>query len=451
MRVHIPNLAIIFMIMATLVILGGKLLFNSVNQNAFLYGYGIVATTGIAILFTVRYLFYRDPYEVAKERIREKPALQQHRPFVSVMVAVHNEEHFIEECIDSLDRQTYPNMEIIVINDASTDGTEAVLNRLSYLQSVRIIHLSENIGKKKALAYAMLRARGSIFVFTDSDTVLEPDAVEKVTTIFQTHPEVGGISGHTRAYNASTNLLTRVQDSWYEGQFSIRKAYESVFGAVTCVSGPLASFRRSAIFNLIPAWINDSFLGTEFRFATDRTKTALVLANHQFTRDVREQFPRSPFTTREHYPARDWKVVYTKSAHALTEVPETWASLFKQHIRWKKSFIRNLFLTGRFYWQKPLPAALMYYLRGLFVFIGPFVVFRHLIWLPLHGNYFSAMLYISGILFVGLLFAAGHKIERPHETGWIYRPLMNFLSMFVLSWLVFYSIATIKNMTWSRH
>lgn len=65
---------------------------------------------------------------------------------------------------------------------------------------------------------------------------------------------MGAVSGHCRALNAETNLLTRIQDCWYEGQFSIKKAFESVFGAVTCVSGPLAAFRRESIYNYIPAW-----------------------------------------------------------------------------------------------------------------------------------------------------------------------------------------------------
>ena len=100
--------------------------------------------------------------------------------------------------------------------------------------------------------------------------------------IFEADPEVGAVSGHCRALNADENFLTKIQDTWYEGQFSVRKAFESVFGAVTCVSGPLAIFRRSAIYNFMPAWQADTFLGQEFRFATDRTLTAYVLGATYF-------------------------------------------------------------------------------------------------------------------------------------------------------------------------
>jgi cellulose synthase/poly-beta-1,6-N-acetylglucosamine synthase-like glycosyltransferase len=94
----------------------------------------------------------------------------------------------------------------------------------------------------------MLAARGDIFAFTDSDSVWARDAIEKIVPIFNHDPEVGAVSGHCRALNANSTLLTRIQDTWYEGQFSIRKACESVFGAVTCVSGPLAVFRREAVY-----------------------------------------------------------------------------------------------------------------------------------------------------------------------------------------------------------
>lgn len=434
-------------IFALAAILMGKLILNDHERDPILYTYGIATTTGIIILLTVRYLFYKDPYELARRVLRNHPLRARKRPLVSIMVAVYNEEAFVQRCVDSLLAQTYETKEIIVVDDASTDGTRAILERYP---NIRFISLPQNTGKKRALAAAMLRARGSIFVFTDSDSVLAPDAVERLVTIFNAYPRVGAISGHARAYNAEHNLLTRIQDTWYEGQFSVRKAYESIFGAVTCVSGPLAAFRREAIFNLIPIWINDRFLGSEFKFATDRTKTALVLANHHFHQKVRKCYPNSPFLTRETHTPRAWRVVYTRSAHAWTNVPESIGSFLHQQIRWKKSFLRNVWLTGAFYWQKPPLAALIYYLRGIFVFLGPFIVFRHLVWLPLQGDVYSALLYLSGILFVGITFATLHKIERPNEDGWVYRPLMNFLSTFVLSWLIIYSTLTIKQMTWHR-
>ncbi len=435
---------------ALLAILIGKLVVNDHTQDPFLYTYGIIVTSALILVISTRYLLYVDPYCKALKILREHPELKSQQPLVSMMVAVYNEEEFIEQCLNSMLAQTYPNVEIIVANDCSTDNTADILRRYQTNPRVRVLNLARNMGKKKALAEAMLEARGTIFLFTDSDSIIGGHAVERVVDIFKTQPRVGAISGHTRANNANKNLLTHIQDTWYEGQFSIRKAFESSFGAVTCVSGPLAAFRREAVFNLIPLWINDTFLGSEFKFATDRTKTALVLAHKHYTKVARRRYPHSLFITRETHPPQNWYVVYTKAAQARTNVPESFGTFLKQQIRWKKSFIRNIWLTGSFYWRKPLPAAIMYYLRALFVFAGPFIVFRHLVWLPFTGDLYSASLYILGILFVGFTFAALHKIENPQDDVWVYRPLMNLISTFVLSWLIFYSLFTIKKMVWQR-
>jgi len=198
--------------------------------------------------------------------------------------------------------------------------------------------LTENLGKKGALAAGLLESGGTVIAFADSDTVWEPDALEQAVPIFEADPGVGAVSGHCRALNRNANFLTKVQDTWYEGQFSVRKAFESVFGAVTCVSGPLAFFRRSAIYNFMQAWQEDQFLGQEFRFATDRTLTAFVLGATYLGPRVLPRHADSPFSVPE-YPLRDWKIVYSKSARAWTNVPATFRSMIKQQIRWKKSFI----------------------------------------------------------------------------------------------------------------
>ena len=163
------------------------------------------------------------------------------------------------------------------MDDASTDNTVRVLRELSERYPIRLIELPVNQGKKGALAAGLLESRGSVIAFADSDTVWERAALQVAVPIFEADPEVGAVSGHCRALNRAASFLTKVQDTWYEGQFSVRKAFESVFGAVTCVSGPLAFFRRDAIYNFMPAWQADKFLGQEFRFATDRTLTAYVL------------------------------------------------------------------------------------------------------------------------------------------------------------------------------
>jgi cellulose synthase/poly-beta-1,6-N-acetylglucosamine synthase-like glycosyltransferase len=346
--------------------------------------------------------------------------------------------------------QDYPKKEVIVINDASTDGTLKILKQYQKKKLIRLINLKVNVGKKRALAKGMLIAKGDIFGFTDSDSIIEKTAISRLVKVFAHHPEIGAVSGHCRALNGDKNLLTKVQDSWYEGQFSIRKAFESTFGAVTCVSGPLAVFRKESIFNYIPAWEADMFFGQEFKFATDRTLTGFVLGGKYIGEKLKKKHAGSPFVKRVDYPCKDWQIVYSKSARSWTVVPDNMKSFIKQQVRWKKSFIRNIFFTGVFFWHKPLIPAINYYAHVLFVLVGPFIAFRHLVYLPLSGNWLSAISYVVGIAYVGFMFGLAYKLENPESNKWMYRPLMSLMSTLVLSWLIFYSAVTIRKMVWAR-
>lgn len=439
-------------VLALLILLAVKIEFKNPDSNDAFYAYGIGVTAVVLITMTVSFGFYRDPALTARLLMQDASLASLFRydyPLVSCVVAIHNEPVLVRDCIASMATQTYPNIEIIVIDDASTDGTVGVLRELARTYPITLLELPKNCGKKRALATGLLRAHGSIVAFADSDTVWARDAIERAVPIFVTDPDVGAVSGHCRALNSRLNVLTKIQDSWYEGQFSVRKAFESVFGSVTCVSGPLAFFRMDAIYNYMPAWGADTFLGQEFRFATDRTLTAYVLGGSYLGPRVLPKHGDSPFA-RPRYPVRDWKIVYSKTTRAWTNVPATFRAVLKQQIRWKKSFIRNIFVTGRFYWRRPFLPALFYYIHVIFVVVGPFVAVRHLIYMPLRGNPMSLVLYLAGISVIGFAFGLAFRYEDPDSGLWMYRPCMSLMSTLAFSWLIIYSAATIKKMTWFR-
>lgn len=437
----IPHV-VVFLILSFLTI---RIVLHPASDNSLLYFYGLTVITVLCFTFLVAFNRYKDPYVEAKN----KKLASAYMPLVSCIVAVYNEEDAIENCVISMVSQTYNNKEVIIVNDCSTDSTANKLSELQKKYDIKVINLEKNVGKKAALAQAVLVAEGTIYAFTDSDSTWEKEAVDKVATIFRAFPSVGAVSGHTRVTNAESSIFTKVQDSWYEGQYSIRKAFESVFSSVSCVSGPLAVFRKEAVFNFMPAWQNDNFLGQPFKFATDRTLTAIVLGSKQIGPKLLKKYPDAKFQ-KHIYPIRKWRVVYTKSARASTIVPDTFKKVIKQQVRWKKSFIRNIFYTGKFYWRKPLPVSIVYYLHIVFVIAGPFIAFRHIIFLPLHGNVYSMILYLAGICFVGFMFGLALKLEEPTTHRWMLRPLMSVFSTLILSWLIFYSAATIKKMVWSR-
>lgn len=405
-----------------------------------LYGIGVLAAT-IFVMY-VSFGNYRDPSLDAEELTD--------RPLVSCLVAVRDDVDVVETTIRSLLGQTYGNCEVIVVDDRSTDGTRELLARLAENLPIEVIALETNVGKKRALVLAAERARGDYFVFTDSDCVLDRDAVTRCMLAFQAHAGIGAISGHTRALNADTNLLTRVQDVWYDGQFGVSKAAESVFRSVSCVSGPLAAFRREAIYNYLPAWAEDRFLGVEFRFATDRQLTGYVLGQRWIGRRLKRRHADSPFVSTVDYPEQRWGVAYVRSARALTAVPSTLDRVVRQQVRWKKSFVRNLFFTGSFYWRRGVLASLLFYGHMLWVALAPVLAFRHLVWLPLHGEFLLTGLYLCGVGLKGSIWGLAYRTQNRGDGRWLYRPLMSLLSALVLSWLLPYSILTLRRNVWSR-
>ena len=424
---------------ALAVVVVGKLFFR-VGVDPFLWLYGVLVTLVTFATFLGAYYYYKDPALDPPD-----PRVTNRTPTVSFVVPVKNEERLIRQCVESIVNQTYKNLEIIVMDDGSTDGTPDVLRALKAEFGIKAYRLPVNLGKKKAIEAAIRHATGEIFAFVDSDSVLAPDAIERLVAAFNAHPDAGAVSAHGRALNADKNLLTKLQDTWYEGQFRLSKGLESVYGAVTCASGCLSAFRREAIEPHIHVWANDRFLGKEFRFATDRTMTGHVL-RERTAKEARDAPAAANGGTNE--TPRRWDVLYSASARVWTEVPATWRKFLRQQTRWKKSFIRNLFFTGRFYWRRPALAAWAFYLGVLFVLVGPIIAFRAIYFLTANGDFLSAPLYLAGVAFVGLLYGLDYKIRNPDSHYWIFRPLMSLVSTFVLSWLLIYAALTIRKPNW---
>jgi cellulose synthase/poly-beta-1,6-N-acetylglucosamine synthase-like glycosyltransferase len=416
-------------------------------------GYGALVLLVTIVLIYVAYAHYEDPSQVTLSQrprnLAEFPPLPV-RPRVSFLLAVKDEVANIEACVRSIVDSDYRPMQLIVVDDASTDGTSKILDQLSVEVGLLVLHLDRNVGKKHALVQAAGYADGEVFAFTDSDCLLAPDAVRRCVQALVRHPELGAVSGHTRAMNADESLLSRVQDVWYEGQFRVAKGAESTFGSVTCVSGPLAVFRREAIRNYLPAWAGDRFLGGEFRFATDRQLTGYVLGQRWIGRRLKARYPRSAFVTEVDYPELEWRVGYVHAARVWTVVPARIRPFLRQQVRWKKSFVRNLFFTGGFIWRRGTAAALLYYGHVLWVLIAPLMAIRHLVWAPLHGLWPLMVLYLCGIAVKGTAWAIAFKVDNPSSTAWRYRPLMSLLSALVLSWLLPYAVATIRRGVWAR-
>jgi hyaluronan synthase len=438
--------------------------------------YSFTTTFVIFSILLVSYTKYKDPY-VETEGLRFE--LNKTKPLVTIIVPVKNEEGNIKRALQSCINSTYSPKQIIIVNDGSTDKTPQILDQMhKEYPYLHIIHLSKSVGKKKAIEMASEIAKGEIYVFMDSDCNMANDAVENTVKIFLSDRRIGAVTGHGRVRDSEEgSALKKLQDVWYDGQYRIIKGMESSFSSLTCCSGAYSSFRRAAVQPYIHAWAHDRFLGREFKFATDRRLTAYVLGANPPPSDKKtgnkQQEQRAdaysyisllsagnddfeamrqshdPDVAVEDNSRYSWKLKYSPHVRVYIGPPETLAALIRQQIRWRKSFIRSIFSTGKVYWKRPFFAAVLYYLQIALKIIRPYIVIKSLILLPLLSNdYYNGIFYIVSIIFTGMIYGIDFRLRNPGSGLWLYRPLMTILSVFVFSWLLIYAALTIKKAAW---
>jgi GT2 family glycosyltransferase len=131
-------------------------------------------------------------------------------PLVSVIIVTWNRKEDVLETIQSIYDQTYPNYEVVVVDNASTDGTVAAL-RQAY-PAVRIVALDQNVGASGGRNPGIVATRGEIIFLLDSDASLDCDALTNVVRKFQTEPDVGVI--YCKIVNAYTKELDNIGCGW---------------------------------------------------------------------------------------------------------------------------------------------------------------------------------------------------------------------------------------------
>ncbi len=113
---------------------------------------------------------------------------------VTVLVAAYNAEKYLEACLDSLINQTLKDIQIVCIDDASTDSTPEILNKYAANDSrIKILQRKENAGQAVARNMGIEVADGDYITMLDADDTLSNDALEKAVKIFDADPETGSV------------------------------------------------------------------------------------------------------------------------------------------------------------------------------------------------------------------------------------------------------------------
>jgi cellulose synthase/poly-beta-1,6-N-acetylglucosamine synthase-like glycosyltransferase/peptidoglycan/xylan/chitin deacetylase (PgdA/CDA1 family) len=216
---------------------------------------------------------------------------------VSVIVPAYNEEANIGATVRSIVESDYPWLEVIVVDDGSTDSTSAIVASLR-LPDVRLVR-RPNGGKPAALNTGIRLARGEILVLVDGDTVFEPHAIGQLVQPF-VEWDVGAVSGNTKVANRR-GLLGRWQHLEYVIGFNLDRRLFDLGECMPTVPGAIGAFRREAMIDVggVPA----------ATLAEDTDLTMAILR-------------------------AGWRVVYEPEAIAWTEAPATLRQLWRQRYRW---------------------------------------------------------------------------------------------------------------------
>ncbi|MEV5878480.1 bifunctional polysaccharide deacetylase/glycosyltransferase family 2 protein [Streptomyces sp. NPDC052101] len=214
----------------------------------------------------------------------------------SVIVPAYNESAGIEAAVRSLRASDHP-VEIIVVDDGSTDGTADLVESLC-LPGVRVIR-QQNAGKPAALNTGLAAATCDLVVMVDGDTVFAPDTVRTIVQPFA-DPRVGAVSGNAKVVNRG-GLLGRWQHIEYVVGLNLDRRLFDLAECMPTVPGAVGAFRRGALLDL--GGVSDVTLAED---------TDLTMA-----------------LCRE-----GWRVVYEEGAVAWTEAPASLNALWRQRYRW---------------------------------------------------------------------------------------------------------------------
>jgi hyaluronan synthase len=373
----------------------------------------------------------------------------------SVVIPVYNQENLIEEVLDAVFSSTYPNLEVVAVDDGSKDRTTQVLDDYARKNpQLKVIH-KPNGGKRTAVATGFYAARGNFLIFIDSDSIIDKNAVEEIMKTFAANPKVGGIVGHGKILNCRRGFLTRCQDAWYDYSFNVEKTTESTFGTVLCLSGCLAAYRREAIARFMMFWAEDRFPGgddrhlTTYAIATEWARGELAPISRRFLNTMASYDDSEDRGLTSQAVAIEWETVYVPTAIVYTEVPETPRKYLRQQTRWRKGYLRSSFFMSAFFWRKHPVMSSLFYLQFMNAFLAPVLIFSIFVYGPLLlHSYLYPFTYLGGQLVIGLMTGADYKFRDPTAKHWLYMPMMNLISALVLPWLLFPAILGFRGKGW---
>lgn len=243
-------------------------------------------------------------------RERGRPPLPElpSYPHIAVLIPCHNEAEGVVETIERVNRNAWPDFEIVVINDGSGDRTGTILDELAQrIPRLRVVHLAHNYGKAMALRAGATVTRAEFLMCIDADTLLEEHAIHWMMRhhLSDTGGRVGAVTGNPRILNRE-GLLARIQIGEFSSIIGMIKRSQRDVGRLFTVSGCHVCFRRRALHD-VGYWSPETV-----------------------TEDIDISWKMQ---------LRYWDIRYEPRALAWIVMPETLKGLWRQRLRWARGGI----------------------------------------------------------------------------------------------------------------
>lgn len=401
--------------------------FNTARLNS-VWGISFLVITSALLLFKfcffiyniVLYLRYRPIESVTDELL----------PTVTVIVPAYNEGKLVLDTLISLANSDYPveKLQLLAVDDGSKDDTwEYMLQAKDVLgDRLSIYKQPENKGKRHALYRGFNLGTGEIFVTVDSDSIVKEDTLRNLVSPFVTNENCGAVAGNVRVLNKDKGILPKMLNVSFVMSFEFQRSVESKLGTVMCTPGALAAYRSSAVFNCLPEWINQTFMGQPSDIGEDRAMTNMILKQGK-------------------------EVLFQRNSYVLTDVPEKYSGLYKMFIRWDRSNVRENIMMSKFIFKDfregAKSGARLLFINQLIkiVMTYPFLLFM-LFFIVTHP-----ILFVSSTLFSILIMSTFPVLfyAKRYDLGqafWAYS--YSILYTFGLFWITPYAIATANKRGW---
>ena len=221
------------------------------------------------------------------------------QPPVTVLIPAYNEAKVIRRTLDGVLKTDYPDLQILVVDDGSSDDTAAIVASYALQHPQVTLIAKPNGGKWSALNAGFAATRRDYLVTIDADTIVPPHTIAALIAPFA-EPRVDAVCGNVQVGNIH-NILTAFQDLEYvTTQNYDRRAFHAL-NCISVVPGATGAWRRQRVL--------DAGGYSPQTLTEDADLTLTLLASGA-------------------------RIVYAPDARSVTEAPDTCSALFKQRLRW---------------------------------------------------------------------------------------------------------------------